>query len=52
MVRELHPDGYRRQRSNLNAFIAKFERLRGMMDEAASHWQNLPPEEASESDTD
>jgi CBS-domain-containing membrane protein len=51
-VRELHPDGYRRQRSNLNAFIAKFERLRGMMDEAASHWQNLPPEEESESDTD
>ena len=51
-VRELHPDGYRRQRTNLNAFIAKFERLRGMMDEAASHWQNLPPEEASESDTD
>lgn len=50
-VRELHPDGYRRQRSNLNAFIAKFERLRDMMDEAAATWQNLPPEETGESKT-
>jgi hypothetical protein len=49
-VRELHPDGYRRQRSNLNALIAKFERLRAIMDEAASTWQNLPPEDAPDAD--
>jgi hypothetical protein len=46
-VRELHPDGYSRQRTNVNAFIAKLERLRALMDEAAAHWQNLPPEEPS-----
>jgi hypothetical protein len=52
-VRELHPDGYRRQRTNLNAFIAKFERLRALMDEAASTWQNLPSEdETNESASD
>jgi len=47
-VRELHPDGYRRQRSNLNAMVAKLEHLRDLMDEAASHWQNLPPEDVPE----
>jgi hypothetical protein len=44
-VCELHPDGYRRQRANITAFIAKLERARALMDEAAAHWQNLPPEE-------
>ncbi len=48
-VRELHPDAYRRYRSNVNAIIAKLETLRDLMDEAASHWKNLPPEDAPES---
>ena len=42
-VRELHPDAYRRYRSNVNAVIAKLETLRDLMDEAASRWKNLPP---------
>jgi hypothetical protein len=50
-VRELHPEGYRRQRANLNAFIAKFERLRSLMDEAAATWQNLPPEDTPEGES-
>jgi hypothetical protein len=45
-VRELHPDGYRRQRSNIDAIVAKLGHLRDLMDEAASHWQNLPSEDA------
>jgi hypothetical protein len=48
-VRELHPDAYRRYRGNINAVIAKLETLRDLMDEAASHWKNLPPEDAPES---
>lgn len=48
-VRELHPDAYRRYRNNINAVIAKLEALRDLMDEAASHWKNLPPEDAPES---
>jgi hypothetical protein len=47
-VRELHPDGYRRQRSNIGALVAKLEHLRDLMDEAASHWKNLPPEDVPE----
>jgi hypothetical protein len=43
-VRELHPDGYGRQRSNISALVAKLEHLRDLMDEAAAHWQNLPPD--------
>jgi len=45
-VRELHPDGYRRQRANITQFIARMERLRALMDEAAAGWKNLSPEEA------
>lgn len=48
-VRELHPDAYRRYRNNINAVVAKLENLRAMMDEAASHWKNLPPEDEPES---
>ncbi len=44
-VRELHPDGYRRQRSNITTLVSMLEHLRDLMDEAAAHWQNLPPEE-------
>jgi hypothetical protein len=47
-VRELHPDGYRRQRGNIGAIVAKLERLRALMDEAATHWKNLPPEDTPE----
>lgn len=47
-VRELHPDAYRRQRSNIGAIVAKLEHLRDLMDEAASHWKNLPPEDLPE----
>lgn len=47
-VRELHPDGYRRQRDNITRFIAKMERLRALMDEAAAGWKNLPPEVAED----
>lgn len=46
-VRELRPDGYRRQRNNIDAVIAKLEHLRDLMDAAAARWQNRPPEETS-----
>jgi hypothetical protein len=42
-VRELHPDGYARQRANITRWLAKLGHLRDLMDEAAAHWQNLPP---------
>jgi hypothetical protein len=41
-VRELHPDAYERQRTNITTVIAKLERLLELMDEAAAHWHNLP----------
>ncbi len=55
-VRELHPDGYQRQRTNITNVIAKLERLVALMDEAASTWQNLkspagPPTPAREKRT-
>lgn len=37
-VRELHPDGYERQRTNVTQVIAKLQRLVSLMDDAASHW--------------
>ncbi|HUY76200.1 MAG TPA: hypothetical protein VMV29_05490 [Ktedonobacterales bacterium] len=37
-VRELHPDGYERQRTNVTQVIAKLQRLVALMDDAASHW--------------
>lgn len=43
-VRELHPDAYARQRTNISAVVTKLQRLMALMDEAAAHWQNLPPE--------
>jgi hypothetical protein len=41
-VRELHPDAYERQRTNISTVIAKLQRLLTLMDEAAANWQNLP----------
>ena len=37
-VRELHPDGYERQRANITQVIAKLQRLVALMDDAAAHW--------------
>jgi hypothetical protein len=38
-VRELHADGYARQRSNITTVVAKLERLATLMDEAAAKWR-------------
>jgi hypothetical protein len=43
-VRELHPEGYPRQRTNITNVIARLERLLALMDEAAAGWRNLPPD--------
>jgi hypothetical protein len=45
-VRELHADGYTRQRSNITKVIAKLERLVALMDTAAANWRVLqsPPD--------
>lgn len=42
-VRELHEDGYPRQRSNITAVMSKLQRLVDLMDEAAAGWQTLKP---------
>ncbi|MGZ3677945.1 MAG: helix-turn-helix domain-containing protein [Ktedonobacterales bacterium] len=42
-VRELHEDGYARQRSNITSVMAKLQRLIDLMDEAAAGWQTLKP---------
>jgi hypothetical protein len=47
-IRELHPDGYARQRANLTRFIETFEHLRDLMDEAAATWRNLPASQQPE----
>lgn len=55
-VRELHPDAYPRQRTNITATIARLQRLLALMDEAAAGWENLaarpPAPEAPGSDTE
>ena len=38
-VRELHPDGYARQRNNITSVITKLERMLTLMDEAADRWR-------------
>lgn len=40
-VRELHADGYGRQRTNITKVIAKLDRLVALMDQAAANWQVL-----------
>jgi hypothetical protein len=44
-VREMHEDGYPRQRSNITSVIARLQRLIALMDEAAAGWHVLqaPP---------
>lgn len=42
-VRELHEDGYPRQRANITAVMARLQRLVDLMDEAAAGWQTLKP---------
>ena len=37
-VRELHPEAYERQRTNVLAVIGKLQRLVALMDEAAAGW--------------
>lgn len=39
-VRELHPEGYTRQRTNITAVIARLQRLLALMDEAAAGWDD------------
>lgn len=46
-VRELHPDAYERQRTNITTVMAKLQRLLTLMDEAAATWHNLPHPPAS-----
>lgn len=41
-VRELHPEGYERQRTNIASVITRLNRLLTLMDEAAAGWRNLP----------
>lgn len=42
-VRELHDDGYVRQRANVMSVMNKLQRLVDLMDEAAAGWQTLKP---------
>ncbi|GAC1461108.1 MAG: hypothetical protein PVSMB4_19900 [Ktedonobacterales bacterium] len=37
-VRELHPDGYQRQRTNITKVIARLQQLLTLMDDAAATW--------------
>ncbi len=47
-VRELHPDGYLRQRTNITNVVERLQRLLALMDEAAASWQSIPaPEQTS-----
>lgn len=42
-VREMTPDGYARQRTNVTRVMEKLQRLVALMDEAAASWQTLAP---------
>lgn len=42
-VREMTPDGYARQRTNITRVVEKLQRLVTLMDEAAAGWQTLAP---------
>lgn len=42
-VREMTPDGYARQRTNVTRVMEKLQRLVALMDEAAANWQTLAP---------
>jgi hypothetical protein len=42
-AREMTPDGYARQRTNVTRVIERLQRLVQLMDEAAAGWQHLTP---------
>jgi excisionase family DNA binding protein len=42
-VRELHPDGYARQRTNIQMVMGKLQHLMDLMDEAAAGWKSRAP---------
>jgi excisionase family DNA binding protein len=42
-VREMTPDGYTRQRTNVTRVVERLQRLMQLMDEAAAGWQHLAP---------
>jgi hypothetical protein len=42
-LRELHPDAYERQRTNISTVIGKLQRLLALMDETAAGWHQRPP---------
>ena len=42
-VRELHPDGYARQRTNIQMVMGKLQQLVTLMDEAAAGWKSRAP---------
>lgn len=42
-VREMTPDGYARQRTNITRVVEKLQRLIELMDGAATGWQTLAP---------
>lgn len=41
-AREMTPDGYARQRQNIEMVITKLRRMRELMDETAAGWRHLP----------
>ena len=49
-VRELHPDGYERQRANIQMVMARLQQLVTLMDEAAAGWKSRAPGANSASD--
>jgi hypothetical protein len=42
-AREMTPDGYSRQRTNVTRVVERLQRLVQLMDEAAAGWQHLAP---------
>lgn len=50
-AREMTPDGYARQRQNIEMVIAKLRRMRELMDETAAGWQHLPTPQTTPTET-
>jgi len=51
-AREMTPDGYARQRQNIEMVIAKLQRMRELMDETAAGWQHLPTPRLTPAETE
>ena len=51
-AREMTPDGYARQRQNIEMVIAKLRRMRDLMDETAAGWQHLPGPRTAPAETE